>query len=84
MSASEPNRSAPSLTRRNELLKRVDSAAAIAVCHETVRIALDRSLQKLREESARTMALIRDLRTSPLYRLRYRKSALLARFALDR
>lgn len=74
MSAFEPSRGAPSLTRRNELLERVNSAAAIAVCQETVRAALDRSLQELREESARTMLLIRDLRTSPLYRLRYRKS----------
>lgn len=84
MPASEPNSPAPSLTRRNELLERVESAAAIAVCHETVRIALDRSLQDLREESARTMSLIRDLRTSPLYRLRYRKSALQSVFAADR
>lgn len=84
MSASAPTSPAPNLTRRNELLARVDSAATIAACHQTVRVALDRSLQELREESARTMSLIRDLRTSPLYRLRYRKSALLARFALDR
>lgn len=84
MSASEPSRSAPSLARRNELLERVDSAAAIAVCHQTTRVALDRSLQELREESARTMLLIRDLRTSPLYRLRYRKSVPQARPATGR
>jgi len=84
MSAFEPSRGAPSLTRRNELLERVDSAAAIAVCHQTSRVALDRSLKELREESARTMSMIRDLRTSPLYRLRYRQSAPQSRFAAGR
>lgn len=84
MSASQPSSPAPNLARRNELLERVESAAAIAVCHETTRVALDRSLQELREESARTMLLIRDLRTSPLYRLRYRQSAPQAGFATSR
>ena len=84
MSAFEPSRSAPSLVRRNELLERVESAAAIAVCHQTSRVALDRSLQELREESARTMMLIRDQRASPLYQLRYRQSAPQGRFATSR
>lgn len=84
MPASPPSSPAPSLTRRNELLERVESAAGIAASHQAVRVALDRSLQELRAESARTLSLIRDLRTSPIYRLRYRKSALQSVFAADR
>ena len=84
MPASEPRSTAPNLARRNELLERVDSAAHLAACQRTVGIALDRSLQELREESARTLSLIRDLRTSPLYRLRYRKHPPGARYAAGR
>ena len=57
----------PSFTDRNILIERVESAVAIAARHQTFRAAVDESLQGLREECARTTALIRTLRTSPLY-----------------
>lgn len=75
---------APDAARRDVLMERVTTAAGLAAGDRAARIALDEQLQELREESARTMALIRDLRTSPLYRLRYRKSALQSTFAADR
>ncbi|MCW5693799.1 MAG: hypothetical protein KIT48_15675 [Pseudolabrys sp.] len=67
MSASAPSSHAPNLARRNELLERVEGAVAIAARHDTFRAAIDHSLEELRQECARTMALIRTLRTSPLY-----------------
>ena len=59
--------SAPNLDRRNELLERVEGAVAIAARPQTFRATVDQSLAELRQECARTMALIRTLRTSPLY-----------------
>lgn len=67
MPASEPGSPAPNFTERNALIERVESAVTIAARRETFRAEIERSLQGLREESARTMALIRTLRTSPLY-----------------
>lgn len=67
MPASAPSSPAPNLDRRNELLERVEGAVAIAARHDTFRAAVDHSLEELRQECARTMALIRNLRTSPLY-----------------
>lgn len=67
MPASEPSHSAPSFAERNVLIERVEGAVAIAARRQTFRAATDHALQELREESARTMALIRSLRTSPLY-----------------
>lgn len=67
MSASAPSSRAPNLERRNELLERVEGAVAIAARPQTFRAAVDHSLAELRQECARTMALIRTLRTSPLY-----------------
>ena len=67
MPASEPGSPAPNFSKRNALIERVESAVTIAARRETFRAEIERSLQGLREESARTMALIRTLRTSPLY-----------------
>lgn len=67
MPASEPGSLAPSFAERNALIERVEGAVAIAARRQTFRAAADHSLQGLRDECARTMALIRTLRTSPLY-----------------
>lgn len=67
MPASATGQAAPNFDDRNALIGRVESAVSIAARRETFRAEIDRSLQGLREESARTMALIRSLRTSPLY-----------------
>lgn len=67
MSEPESNRLAPSPTRRNQLMDRVDSAAAMAAHRQSFQDAIDASLRDLREESARTMALIRELKASPLH-----------------
>ncbi len=67
MPAFEVSNPAPNFTERNVLIERVEGAVAIAARHQTFRAAVDHSLQELREESARTMALIRTLRASPLY-----------------
>ncbi len=67
MPASETSSSAPNFTERNALIDRVEGAVAIAARRQTFRAAVDHSLQELRDECARTMALIRHLRTSPLY-----------------
>lgn len=65
--ASAPGHTTPDFADRNALIGRVESAVSIAARRETFRAEIDRSLQGLREESARTMAMIRTLRTSPLY-----------------
>ena len=65
--ASDTATPAPSFSDRNHLIDRVESAASIAARRRTFRAAVDHSLQDLREECARTLALISNLRTSPLY-----------------
>lgn len=67
MPASEASSPAPNFTERNALIERVEGAVAIAARRQTFRAAVDHSLQGLREECARTLLLIRQLRTSPLY-----------------
>jgi hypothetical protein len=67
MPASETSSFAPSFTKRNVLIERVEGAVAIAARRQSFRAAVDESLQGLRDECARTLALIRRLRTSPLY-----------------
>lgn len=76
MSASQLRSFAPSLARRDVLLDRVESAAGIAANGDKTRIALDEALQALREETARTMALVRRQRRTPLYRRVARQAAL--------
>jgi hypothetical protein len=65
--ATEPAHPAPSFSDRNHRIDRVQSAVSIAARRQTFRAAVDESLDGLREECARTMAVIRRLRTSPLY-----------------
>ncbi|MFA6266545.1 MAG: hypothetical protein WC670_12655 [Pseudolabrys sp.] len=67
MSASEPNSRAPNFARRNLFMDRVEGALAIAAHRQTFQAAIDESLHGLRDECAKTLALIRHLRTSPLY-----------------
>lgn len=67
---------APDVARRDTLIDRVDVAAALAAHDPASRIALDRSLQALREEWARTMSLVRWQRTTLVYRRAVYKAAL--------
>jgi len=76
MSLSQSINFTPSHARRDILMDRVDSAAGIAASDEKTRIALDEALQALREETARTMALVRRQRRTPLYRRVVRQAAL--------
>ena len=76
MSALQLRSFAPSLARRDALMDRVESAAGIAASDEKTRVALDEALQALREETARTMALVRRQRRTPLYRRVVRQAAL--------
>ena len=66
MPVSETAHAAPSLGDRNALIDRVESAVSIAARHQTFRATVDHSLAELRQECARTMTLIRTLRTSTL------------------
>lgn len=76
MSASQPSHNAPSLTRRNDLIRRVESAALVAARDQASWVALDESLQALRRECARTMSLVRRQRTTPVYRRAVYQAAL--------
>lgn len=67
MPASASGHAAPNFDDRNALMGRVESAASIAARRETFRAEIDHALGELRQECARTMALIRTLRSSPLY-----------------
>ena len=76
MSLSQSISFTPGHTRRDAFIDRVESAAGIAASDEKTRIALDEALQALREETARTMALVRRQRRTPLYRRVVRQAAL--------
>ncbi|RDV04439.1 hypothetical protein DXH78_07550 [Undibacter mobilis] len=76
MPASQPRSSAPNLARRDILMERVESAAGVAARDHALRIALDESLQALRQETARTLSLVRHQRTTHVYRRAVSQAAL--------
>ncbi|WP_210209519.1 hypothetical protein [Undibacter mobilis] len=57
-------------------MERVESAAGVAARDHALRIALDESLQALRQETARTLSLVRHQRTTHVYRRAVSQAAL--------